>query len=863
MANKSFLANYNTSNVQLKLNVYTVQTSLSGNWTKERADLWMQVNNASGQYFNFYPQACGVNINSNPINGSCTFDARTTGDKLLIGTQDFIVYHNTDGTKTINVSGYHNSGVAIGNASVSGTYTCDTIPRYANFIQHYIQSTELTSISVHWATDVPRDYTQYSINGSNWRDAGDTVAVDNKSGTYTVTGLAMNTQYSFKTRVKRTDSQQWSESAVIYGTTKNGATTVTNTLNSVGLNFVKVNWSAEHVCDAVQYSLNNGTWTTPTGTTYPTYQVSNLSPNTTYTIKTRAKRTDSQVWSTSTTTITFKTYDIAKVTTANNINDTQNPYFTFSNPSGASVDVFIETLNPTATVGTRNSISNTGNYTFVLSQVEKDLLYTKCIATKSTTIRIGIITKVNGIRTYWHWVDRTFSIINANPTFSNFTFEDTNTKTFALTGNNQKIINRYSNLKVTVSSINKMVALKKSLPIRYDVIAGDKKTSFIYDTDDVFDKIDYVNTKLINVSAVDSRNNSKTVSKNITSLDYTECLIKNMKFERKDGIGTGILVVGDGTYHNLNFGAVINTVKTIEYRRKESGASTYGSWISIKDLFTISAGTFVNKTSNEILSTTWTLGVAYDVQVKITDELSTNIVSLTVDKGQALYTEIKGMGRCYGGIYDKILGGALQVVGNSFFKDILNATKLLVGGYITGNESSNAKLQVNGFMRAASIFLHGSSAATPSGSGIELSNSSGNLMWGTSKVALLPYPVGTIFHSNVSTSPATLFGGTWVALTDRSLIGAGSTYTNGTNYGASTHTLTTTQLPAFSFRIPHVAGYETCALSGVTETRTSMTLEAATNSVSNQGWHNISVGGGQSHNNLHPVRGAYIWYRSA
>ena len=41
--------------------------------------------------------------------------------------------------------------------------------------------------------------------------------------------------------------------------------------------------------------------------------------------------------------------------------------------------------------------------------------------------------------------------------------------------------------------------------------------------------------------------------------------------------------------------------------------------------------------------------------------------------------------------------------------------------------------------------------------------------------------------STASTSPATLFGGTWQQLKDRFLLGAGDTYTAGTSGGSASH----------------------------------------------------------------------------
>lgn len=51
------------------------------------------------------------------------------------------------------------------------------------------------------------------------------------------------------------------------------------------------------------------------------------------------------------------------------------------------------------------------------------------------------------------------------------------------------------------------------------------------------------------------------------------------------------------------------------------------------------------------------------------------------------------------------------------------------------------------------------------------------------------YPIGSIYMSVNSTSPASLFGGTWEQLKDRFLLGAGDTYTtSGATGGSTSHT---------------------------------------------------------------------------
>lgn len=58
------------------------------------------------------------------------------------------------------------------------------------------------------------------------------------------------------------------------------------------------------------------------------------------------------------------------------------------------------------------------------------------------------------------------------------------------------------------------------------------------------------------------------------------------------------------------------------------------------------------------------------------------------------------------------------------------------------------------------------------------------------------YPVGAIYISAVSTSPASLFGGTWEQIKDVFLLAAGATYAAGDTGGEATHTITTQEMPA-------------------------------------------------------------------
>ena len=145
------------------------------------------------------------------------------------------------------------------------------------------------------------------------------------------------------------------------------------------------------------------------------------------------------------------------------------------------------------------------------------------------------------------------------------------------------------------------------------------------------------------------------------------------------------------------------------------------------------------------------------------------------------------------------------------------------------------------------------------------------------------YPVGSIYMSTQSTSPATLFGGTWQALENRFLVGAGDDYTAGVTGGEATHTLTASELPQHT----HWANGTTQAENGdwmiakVKSTSSSGVLPVAagtdriapaTNYDSESSWGNVdlatqtggvSVAVGTAHNNLPPYLPVYMWERTA
>lgn len=117
---------------------------------------------------------------------------------------------------------------------------------------------------------------------------------------------------------------------------------------------------------------------------------------------------------------------------------------------------------------------------------------------------------------------------------------------------------------------------------------------------------------------------------------------------------------------------------------------------------------------------------------------------------------------------------------------------------------------------------------------------------------LMVYPVGSIYISVNSTSPASLFGGTWEILNDVFLLAAGSYANAGTFGGEAEHTLTVDEMPAHSHSVPNMSGYDT----GTEWVGQSGTAAPQTRSTDING-------GGAAHNNMPPYMAVYMWKRVA
>jgi hypothetical protein len=116
-------------------------------------------------------------------------------------------------------------------------------------------------------------------------------------------------------------------------------------------------------------------------------------------------------------------------------------------------------------------------------------------------------------------------------------------------------------------------------------------------------------------------------------------------------------------------------------------------------------------------------------------------------------------------------------------------------------------------------------------------------------------PIGYVYTSVLSTSPATLFGGTWSRIAQgRVLVGQDSTQTEfdvaEETGGSKTHTLTTAELPPHTHTLTRKAGAGTS--TGVVRGNATAEADGTT----------ATEGSGAAHNNLQPYLVVYMWKRT-
>lgn len=381
----------------------------------------------------------------------------------------------------------------------------------------------------------------------------------------------------------------------------------------------------------------------------------------------------------------------ATITSAPNFNDEENPVLRYNNPAGNNVSLLqacITNSNGNTTLVPYRNISKLGSsYRFELTEEERDALRNITPNANTVVVRFYVKTILSG-QTFYQYKNANLSIVNGNPEFSNFDFEDINPITLALTGDSSINIKGFSTTQITIETVDKANAIKGATMVKYRYANDTQSIDIAYNSEnDVVGYLPKTTLGIHNVYAVDSRNNSTLVTK-LSSQDiiydpvYVDSI--NCSTTRTDGgVGTNCTLKFSGKYWNESFGLVTNSLQSISYKLKKTSSS---EWINgrtqivptVNDKGEFSFEGLIGSNNNDY---SWDLEDSYNIKLIVEDELSIKEVDLILASGKPTLSLDKG-GVGILCAYDSSIGGALQINGESVGENIFSTNEIKIGTWI-------------------------------------------------------------------------------------------------------------------------------------------------------------------------------------
>lgn len=411
---------------------------------------------------------------------------------------------------------------------------------------------------------------------------------------------------------------------------KNTATTV---------NSATFYWTADSKCDVLQYSLNDGsTWSNASGSTF---SISGLSPGTNYNIKIRVRRTDSGLYTTS-NSISFTTKSIARISNSSlsmNIGGSLSLSFSNYGNNKSFLRFYAqktdENWQQIATVSNIQAAS----YSWNLSG-HASTLYSLCPNSNSLKIKVICGVSLNG-KEYTNTVSGTAKVTNSNPTFTNFTFQNTDSKTVNIIGNTQNMISLFGNLRVAIASANKAVAKNSATMKYYNIVISSGNTIISkkvnYSLSDInvdIGSLQSSGTYTIRIDAVDSRGNASTVvSKTLVVYPYHTPAI-SASIDRLNGFEAETALKVTTLISKINIaGSNKNGIQTLQYRYAESGKPFPETYTQLNNYTTSESGEDFVIAINEPQFLTLDINKTYVFEFKVSDKVTSYTITPNANQG--------------------------------------------------------------------------------------------------------------------------------------------------------------------------------------------------------------------------------------
>lgn len=287
------------------------------------------------------------------------------------------------------------------------------------------------------------------------------------------------------------------------------------------------------------------------------------------------------------------------------------------------------------------SFSGAGaSYSWTPNSSEINNIYSKMPNTNTASLGVDVDT-YNGstfIGSGWQNVNIQTNVAVCKPVFTTIEYEDTNSTTTAITGNDQYLIQGVSTLRAIVSSTNKAVAQKSATMSKYIFAAAGKSSEQAYSTSTINKDIGTINAgsnQTLRVTAVDSRGNTTFVDKTVTMVPYAAPTVV-LTAQRLNNFEDDTTISISGAVALLTIGGVnkndVDGTSGVQYRYKETGGS-FGSWTNVAS--TLNATTGAVTTDDFVLELDNTK--QYEFEAQITDVLNTSTDTAVVTQGKSIF----------------------------------------------------------------------------------------------------------------------------------------------------------------------------------------------------------------------------------
>lgn len=563
--------------------------------------------------------------------------------------------------------------------SVTGNYSDVTLNVYLKYYTLNVGSRSDSTVSINGVSET---YTAAAINDSS-ADYDLTLlktytvrVAHNSNGTKT--GVALSASWRFSGTYSGTSISWITASTTIdLDAIDRTAPTVSCSVSNITANGFKISGTSSATADIWQYSTNGGTnWTqfSTTAGTSANITLTSLSPNTTYSVKVRARKKSNQVYGAS-SAVSAKTLggaiinscptitaDAATVTFKANVTVYDASYSYYVSICNGSTEYLALTA--------RTWTTGTADRTLTLTAAERTTLLAAMASIKSFTATIKVVTKsgttqIGSTSTTTCTVQTTSA--NSAPTMGAFTFKDGRSTTATVTGNDQLFIQGYSWLYVTPAAAT---AKNGASIVSYAATCNGVTASNTTGAQINLSTIAKSGSLDVVVTATDSRGYTVSNTQKITVIAYAKPKVSSVSLRRTNDIEAEMQLTFNGSISPITVsGTQKNSLKYVQYRYKLTSASSYGSYTSILASVTQS-GTSFSFSNLELCSLD--ANSSYDFHLYIRDQLNTlSAVSLyfTVPQG----TPLVALRKKKVGINTPTPEAALHVVGDTILDGAVTA----------------------------------------------------------------------------------------------------------------------------------------------------------------------------------------------